>query len=173
VIYYWAIGPRRMGAEGLNNRMLPEHTRSMKLFCRIDASALAGIMIVLVFTLLFPLWLAPTHHGIGADLAKVSHSVPMPRSQREDAMMITIMRDGIVYFGADKISSDQVRPKILDRLKDTSVERKIYIRADGRVWYRSVKGVLDGVRAAGIEQVAFLVDQRPAPAGVSPQAFSY
>lgn len=153
--------------------MLPEHTRSMKLFCQIDVSALASIMIVLVLIMLFSVWLTPTHHGIGADVPKVSHSIPMPRSQREDAIVITIMRDGSVYFGADKVSPDQVRSKILDRLKDGSVERKVYIRADGRAWYRTVKEVLDGMRAAGIERVAFLVDQRPAPTAVPAQAFSY
>jgi len=163
VIYRPARGMRRMGAEEFGDRMLPGHTRSMKLFCQIDTAAFASIMIVLVFTVLFAVWLTPTHHGIGADLPKVSHSVPMSRSDREDAMVVTVMRDGSIYFGADKVGPYQVRSKILDRLKDRSVERKVYIRADKRVWYRTVKEVLDGVRSAGIERVAFLVDQRRSP----------
>lgn len=160
VIYRPAPGMRRMGAGGFSGCMLPGHTRSVKLFCQIDAAAFAGIMIVLVFTVIFAALLEPSHRGIGADLPKVSHSVLMPRSQREDAIVVTIMRDGNIYFGADRVGPYQVRSKILDRLKDRSVERKVYIRADGRVWYRTVKEVLDGVRSAGIEQVAFLVDQR-------------
>jgi len=150
-----------MGAEGFSDRMLPEHTRSVKLLCQIDTSAFASIMIVLVFTMLFATWLKPTHHGIGADPPKVSHSIPMPRSQREDAILVTVMRDGSIYFGVDRIGPYQVRSRILDRLKDRSVERKVYIRADGRVLYRSVKEVLDGVRSAGIEQIAFFADQPP------------
>jgi biopolymer transport protein ExbD len=39
------------------------------------------------------------------------------------------------------------------------VERKVYIRADGRAWYGTVKEVLDGVRAAGVEKVGFLLEQ--------------
>src|ERR1700684_848564 len=163
VIYRPAPGMRRMGAGGFSGRMLPGHTRSVKLFCQIDTAAFASIMIVLVFTVLFGPLLAPTHHGIGADLPKVSHPVAMSRSEREDGMLVTVMRDGSIYFGADKVGSYQVRSKILDRLKDRSVERKVYIRADGRVWYGTVKEVLDGVRSAGIEQVAFLVDQRRSP----------
>ena len=99
----------------------------MKLFCQIDAGAFASIMIVLVFTVLFSTWLAPTHHGIGADLPKISHPVPMSRAGREDAMLITVMRDGSIYFGVDKVGPYQVRSKILDRLQDRSVERKVYI----------------------------------------------
>ncbi len=117
-------------------------------------------MIVLVFTLMFATWLGLSHHGIGAHLPKVSHSVAMPRLQREDAMVVTIMRDGGTYFGVDKLAPYQLRSKILGRLKDRSVERRVYIRADARVWYRNVKEVLDRVRSAGIERVAFLVDQR-------------
>lgn len=75
-------------------------------------------------------------------------------------MIIAVMRDGAVYFGRDKVQPVQLPSKILDRLRDHTVEPRVYIRADGRVWYRSVKEVLDGVRSAGIERVAFLVDQR-------------
>jgi len=45
--------------------MLPEHTRSVKLFCQIDPSAFASVMIVLVFTVMSALWLTPPHHGYG------------------------------------------------------------------------------------------------------------
>jgi biopolymer transport protein ExbD len=87
----------------------------------------------------------------------------MPRSQREDAKFVTVMRDGSVYFGVDKIATYDLASRILDRLKDRSVERRVYIRADGRARYRTVKEVLDGVRSAGIERVAFPVDQRHVP----------
>jgi biopolymer transport protein ExbD len=78
-------------------------------------------------------------------------------------MIVTVMRDGSIFFGAEKLGFHQMRSKILDRLKDRSVERRVYIRADGRVWYRTVKEVLDEVHSAGIERVAFLVDQRRSP----------
>lgn len=146
--------------------MLPEHTRSVKVFCQINTAALAGIMIVLVLTMLFATWLTPTHHGVGADLPKVLHPIPMPRSVREDAMIVTAMRDGSVFFGVGRVGPHQLRSKILDQLKDRRVERKVYIRADGRVWYRTVKEVLDDVHTAGIERVAFLVDQRRLPTAI-------
>jgi biopolymer transport protein TolR len=141
--------------------MLPEHTKSVKLFCQIDASALAAVLLVLVVAMMF---VQPTpHHGIGPDLPHVSHPVSMPSANREDAMVISVLRDGAVYFGRDKLLPEQLRSKILDRLKDRSVERKVYIRADGRVWHRTVKEVLAVVQSLGIEQTAILVDQRRPP----------
>jgi biopolymer transport protein TolR len=142
--------------------VLANHTRSVRLFCSIDASALAAVLFVLVLVMMI-VEPSSSHHGYGPDLPKVSHSVPMSGSEREDAVIVTVVRDGSIYLGADRVSPDQVGSKILDRLKDRSVERRVYIRADARVWYRSVKEVLDGMRSAGIERVAFIVDQRRSP----------
>src|SRR5271157_1841407 len=140
--------------------MLPRHTRSMKLFCNIDPSALAAVG----FVLLLVMMIAPQpHHGYGPDLPHVLHPVSMAGANREDAMVIAVLRDGAVYFGRDKVQPELLRSKILERLRDHTIETRVYIRADGRVWYHTVKEVLDEVRSAGIERVAFLVDQRRPP----------
>ena len=87
----------------------------------------------------------------------------MPGALREDVMKVTIRRDGKVYFGSDQINVIDLPAKVLDRLKDRGVERKVYVVADMRSRWGTVKMVLDGVRSAGIIRVAFLVDQRPVP----------
>jgi biopolymer transport protein ExbD len=131
----------------------------MKLFCNIDASALAAVIFVLAIVMMInPV--TSSHHVYGPDLPRVWHAVSMSGANREDAMIISVLRDGAVYFGSDKVSPSQLPANILDRMKDQTLEPKIYIRADRRVWYGTVKEVLDGVRCAGIEQIAFLVDQR-------------
>jgi biopolymer transport protein ExbD len=84
----------------------------------------------------------------------------MPNADRWDALSVAVARDGNVYFGTDKLPPEQWTPWIRDRLRDRSVERKIYLRADARAKYGAVKGVLDAIHSAGIEQVAFLVDER-------------
>ena len=75
-------------------------------------------------------------------------------------MKITILRDGQVYFGTDRIWSADLAQKIQDRLKDRDVERKVYITADQRTRWGTVKAVLEQVRSAGIIRVAFLANQR-------------
>ena len=130
----------------------------MKLFCNIDASALAAVGFVLLVVMMI---VPQPHHGYGPDLPRVLHPVSMAGANREDAMIIAVMRDGTVYFSRDKVQPAQLPSKILDRLRDHTVEPRVYVRADGRVWYRTVREVLDAVRSAGIERVAFLVNQRP------------
>jgi biopolymer transport protein TolR len=132
-----------------------------RLFSGIDTTAFAAIMVVLVFIELIAGAMSYNpHHGLSADLPRVLHPVAMPGALRDDAMLVSIMRDGKVYFGSEQIGPDYMAGKIQARLTDRDVERKVYIRADARARYGTVKTVLDGVRSAGLLGVAFLVDQR-------------
>jgi len=90
----------------------------------------------------------------------------MPGALREDVLKVTILRDGRVYFGADRVDAAALRQKIAERLNDRGAERRVYIVADARAEWGTVKIVLDGVRSAGILRVAFLVDQRRATASL-------
>ncbi len=78
-------------------------------------------------------------------------------------MKVTILRDGQVYFGSNRVNVTNLAVKIHDRLKDREVERKVYIVADERARWGTVKQVLDAVRSAGIIRVAFLAGQRRGP----------
>ena len=135
-----------------------------KLFSGIDATAFAAIMVVLVFVELIAGTMSYSpHHGVSIDVPRILYPIAMPGAMRDDVMQVSITRDGKVFFGSDQIVPDYVTEKIQARLTDLDVERKVYIRADGRARYGTVKMVLDGVRSAGIIRVAFLVDQRRVP----------
>jgi biopolymer transport protein ExbD len=101
----------------------------------------------------------PHHHGGSVDLPKVLHPVAMRGADREDAMKVTITRDGKVYFDTEQIRFGDLPAKIQDRLKG-EVEHKVYVIADMRARWGGVRLALDGVRAAGIIRVAFLVNQQ-------------
>ncbi len=75
--------------------------------------------------------------------------------------MVTIERDGQVFLGNDKVIVSQLHTKISEGL-DRGSERRIYIQSDARAKYGSVVEVLDAVRSAGVENVAFLVLERSA-----------
>src|ERR1700683_1771731 len=108
---------------------LPSDTKSMKLFCSIDASALGMVAFVLLVVMMI---VPQPHHGYGPDLPRVSHAVSMSGAEREDAIVVAVMRDGVVYFGSDRTSPTQLPSKILDRLRDHTVEPRVYIQADRR-----------------------------------------
>jgi biopolymer transport protein TolR len=138
--------------------------RSLKLFTSVDTTAFASILVILILIILIVASMASSrHHAVSVDLPNVSRPASMPGALREDAMQITILRDGQVYFGNDRVWSDDLAQKIQNRLKDRDVERKVYVKADMRARWGTVKVVLDQVRSAGIIRVAFLADQRRVP----------
>jgi biopolymer transport protein ExbD/biopolymer transport protein TolR len=69
------------------------------------------------------------------------------------------MRDGGVFFGNDKIAPDQLTNKIKDRIVNR-VDKRVYVRADARAKYKSVVDVVDNVRAAGVDDLGLLTDQK-------------
>lgn len=141
--------------------MLQRHRTSTRLFSDFNTLQFASVMAMVVFVILLMFMTAPTvHQRVSADIPYVSHAVSMPGALREDVMKVTILRDGQVYFGSDRVNITNLPVKIQDRLKDREVERKVYIVADGRARWGTVKQVLDAVRSAGIIRVAFLVGQR-------------
>jgi biopolymer transport protein ExbD/biopolymer transport protein TolR len=135
-----------------------------KLFSGMDTTAFAAIMVVLVFVELIAGTMSYNpHHGVSIDVPRILYPIAMPGAMRDDVMQVSITRDGKVFFGSDQIVPDYLTEKIQARLTDLDVERKVYIRADARARFGTVKIVLDGVRSAGIIRVAFLADQRRVP----------
>jgi biopolymer transport protein ExbD len=45
------------------------------------------------------------HDGGSIDLPRVNHPTAMARVEREDALVVAIMRTGDVFFGNDKFSA--------------------------------------------------------------------
>lgn len=143
--------------------MLQSWRRPAKLFSDFNNPQFAIAMSMVVFVLLIVFTTMPTPlHGTYADLPKVDHPVSMRGADREDAMKVFVLRDGKVYFGSEQVDPTDLPERIADRLKNDSVERKVYIVVDSRTRWGTVKPVLDAVHTAGLWRVAFMVDQRPA-----------
>ena len=142
--------------------MLQSWRKPAKLFSDFNTLQFAGVMGMVLFVILFLFMPIGVVCGdrTSVDFAKVLHPTSMPSANREDAMIVSVTRDGKVYFGVEQVRADALSQKITERLKDHSVERKVYIKADMRARWGAVKPVLDSVRAAGLMRVAFLVDQR-------------
>jgi biopolymer transport protein ExbD/biopolymer transport protein TolR len=79
------------------------------------------------------------------------------------------MRDGTVYFGTDKLPADQLTGKVKDRLTSRA-DKRVFVKADARARFGSVVEVVDNVRAAGVDQLGLLTDQKKTPTAPAPGA---
>jgi biopolymer transport protein ExbD len=83
----------------------------------------------------------------------------MPDADKEDALIVAVMRDGKVFFGNDQTPPDQLTQKVKDRLANR-LDKRVFVRADARAKFGSVVSVVDNVRAAGVDQLGLLTDQK-------------
>jgi biopolymer transport protein TolR len=148
---------------------LAKRNEGAKVNSNINVTPMVDVMLVLliIFMVITPM----LQKGVSVDLAKVNNPEQMPDADKEDALIVAVMRDGKIFFGNDAIAPDSLTQKVKDRLSNR-VDKRVYVRADARAKYGSVVEVVDNVRAAGVDQLGLLTDQRkntgqtppPAPA---------
>src|SRR5580704_13166608 len=139
-----------------------------KVNSNINVTPMVDVMLVLliIFMVITPM----LQKGVSVDMAKVNSPTPMPDADKEDALLIAVMRDGKTYFGSDQIKVDDLTNKVKDRLAN-QVDKRVFIRADARAKYGAVVDVVDNVRAAGVDDVGLLTEQvQNNPANKKPPA---
>jgi biopolymer transport protein TolR len=146
---------------------LAKRDEGSKVSSEINVTPMVDVMLVLliIFMVVTPM----LQKGISVDMAKVNNPDQMPDADKEDALLVSITRDGKVYFGSDQISADNLTTKVKDRLAN-KVDKRVYVKADMRAHFGNVVQVVDSVRAAGVDDLGLLTDQRKTAPGAPPAA---
>ncbi len=100
-----------------------------KVNSNINVTPMVDVMLVLliIFMVITPM----LQKGVTVDLAKVNNPEQMPDEEKEDALVVAVMRNGDVFFGNDRINPDQLTNKIKDRIVNR-VDKRVYLCADAR-----------------------------------------
>jgi len=137
---------------------LAKRNEGAKVNSDINVTPMVDVMLVLliIFMVVTPM----LQKGVSVDLAKVNNPEQMPDADKEDALIVAVMRTGDVFFGNDKLTRlDVLTGKVKDRLANKN-DKRVYIRADARAKFGRVVEVVDNIRAAGVDQLGLLTDQR-------------
>ena len=116
--------------------------------------------VVLVLLIIFMVVTPMLQKGVSVDLAKTDNPKRMEDADREDALLVAVMRDGKTFLGSEQVKDvADLTSLIKDRLAN-KVDKRVYLRADARAKYGRVVEVVDNVRAAGVDQLGLLTEQR-------------
>jgi len=154
---------------------LAKRDEGSKVSSEINVTPMVDVMLVLliIFMVVTPM----LQKGISVDMAKVNNPEQMPDADKEDALLVSITRNGDVFFGSEKITVDNLTTKVKDRLTNKA-DKRVYVKADMRARFGNVVQVVDSVRAAGVDDLGLLTDQRktspttPPPPGATGQGQS-
>ena len=128
-----------------------------KVNSNINVTPMVDVMLVLliIFMVVTPM----LQRGHDVELAKTNNPHTMPDADRDDALLIAITRDNNIFFGKDKVTADQLGPKVRDKLENRS-DKRVYVKADARAKYGAVVEVVDNVRSAGVDQLGLITEKR-------------
>jgi biopolymer transport protein ExbD/biopolymer transport protein TolR len=140
-----------------------------KVNSNINVTPMVDVMLVLliIFMVITPM----LQKDVSVDLAQVNNPTQMKDADKEDALVVAVTRQGDVYFGKDLVrDTSQLTNKIKDRMAKPGSDHTVYLRADARAKYKAVVDVVDNVRAAGVDDLGLLTEQRKQKPGAPPAA---
>ena len=79
---------------------LAKRNEGAKVNSDINVTPMVDVMLVLliIFMVVTPM----LQHGVTVDMARVNNPEAMPDADKEDALLVAVMRDGNVFFGTDQ-----------------------------------------------------------------------
>jgi biopolymer transport protein ExbD/biopolymer transport protein TolR len=116
----------------------------------INVTPMVDVMLVLliIFMVVVPM-LRP---GVPLQMAKTKNPIDMSDASKADALIVSIMHDGQVFFGSQRANSDVLTQKLKERL-GSRADKTVFVRADARVRYSAVVNAVDDIRSAGVDQL--------------------
>ncbi len=114
--------------------------------------------VIWAFTALF-MAIQPGPHELALlpspDLISVKQAALMPSALREDALLVTVNRDGAFFLGSLEAMPDYLASLIKTKLQQVA-QRKVYLRVDGRTSYSDISIVLEEKKRTGLQDICFL-----------------
>ncbi|OYW09374.1 MAG: biopolymer transporter ExbD, partial [Acidobacteriia bacterium 12-62-4] len=117
----------------------------------INVTPLVDVMLVMliIFMVITPM----LSKGITVELVQTKNPIAMQAADKEDAILVSVTRDGKVYLGTDQFNDlTGLGTKVKDQLTNR-VDKTVYLKSDSRARYERVVEVLDNLRAFQVDQI--------------------
>ena len=147
---------------GINKR-----DEGKKVNSNINVTPMVDVMLVLliIFMVITPM----LDQKVNVTLAQTDSAVAMQNASKQDAVTVAVTRDNKVYLGQDQTTIANLGTQVATKIQNKT-DKTVYFRADARSHYGTVEDAIDAVRTAGVEEIAFLTDNRESnqpPTGVA------
>ena len=128
-----------------------------KVNSNINVTPMVDVMLVLliIFMVITPM----LQKGQSVELAQTTNPKQMPDADKDDAVIVAVMRDGKVFLDTEQVTPEVLTEKVRDRVQNR-VTKQVFVKADARARYKKVVEVVDDVRSAGVDQLGLLTEQR-------------
>jgi biopolymer transport protein TolR len=143
--------------DGAQDMSISKRDEGKKVNSNINVTPMVDIMLVIliIFMVITPM----LGNKVQVDLPKVSAAVVMDNANKEDAITVSVARDGKTFVNGDPAPLGDIGTKVADleaKKTDPSADKAVYMRADQRANYGKVMDTIDAIRTAGVSQLNLL-----------------
>jgi biopolymer transport protein ExbD/biopolymer transport protein TolR len=123
-----------------------------------DINVTPMVDVMLVMLIIFMVITPMLSKGISVDLAKTKNPVAMQAADKDDAILISVTKDGKAYLGTDQFANlKDMGVKVKDRLS-AKLDKTVYLKNDSRARYERVVEVIDSLRGFGVDQLGLITE---------------
>jgi len=129
--------------------------KTADVVAEINVTPMVDVMLVMliIFMVITPM----LTKGVQVDLVKTKNPIAMADADKDDAVLVSVSRNGEVFLGSTKTTADALPGKVKDLLTNR-ISKICYLKVDQRARYERVVDVVDNLRAAGVDQVGLLTE---------------
>ena len=126
-----------------------------------DINVTPMVDVMLVMLIIFMVITPMLQKGVSVDKAKTENPIAMQDADKDDAVLLSVTKDGGVFLGNKKVGLPDIPGKVKDLLTN-QIKKTCYVSADRRALYGKVAEVVDALRAAGVDDIGLITDQEQA-----------
>ena len=127
-----------------------------KVSSEINVTPMADVMLVLliIFMVITPM----LQKGVTVEMAQTNNPVDMQEADAEDAVLVSVTRDGNFFLAQDAVTLAQLPTLVVNMLAER-LDKTVYVKSDFRSRYGDVVAVVDTVRSAGVDRIGLLTER--------------
>jgi len=136
------------------------HKKPQKKFgAMADINVTPMVDVMLVMLIIFMVITPMLSKGISVELVKTKNPVAMQNADKDDAILVSVTKDGKVYLGTDQYNNlSDMGTKVKDLLTNR-LDKTVYFKSDSRARFERVVEVIDNLRGFGVDQLGLLTEQ--------------
>jgi biopolymer transport protein TolR len=123
---------------------------SRRLVSEINVTPLVDVMLVLL--IIFMVTAPMMTQGVDVDLPETTAK---PLRQKEEPLLVTIKKDGQIYFNDIKLDQSLLKQQLSTLSKDDH-EKPIFLKADKMVPYGLVVSVMADIKDSGFDKLGMI-----------------
>ena len=137
--------------------MLPKHNKpNLVKEVRSDINITPLVDVCLVLLIIFMVVTPMLQKVVDVSLPETSKPDKMPENQKQ--LTVSIKQDGNVFVG-DKWVPDENLKASLEEVHTSNPDKEVVIKADRRLKYKKVRGLMQMINEAGFSRVGVITDK--------------